>query len=321
MPPKNQSDALRQAAALQAAIFNSAMFSKIATDANGVIQIFNVGAERMLGYTAAEVIDRITPADISDPAELIARAKALSIELSTPIAPGFDALVFKAAHGIEDIYELTCIRKNGSRFPVVVSVTALRDADEAIIGYLLIATDNSARKQAEAAKREHDALLQTIHLHSIVSVTDRSGRIVEVNDGFCLISGYSRAELLGQTHRIVNSGVQSETFWIDMWHHRGRTLARRDLQSCEGRIALLGRQRHRPFPRRSGTDPEVHLHPHRCHRSHGSCASPAAHECRPGACQASCREGEPGEVGVSVEHEPRVALAAERDSRLRAAAG
>src|SRR5256885_16338006 len=62
--------------------------------------------------------------------------------------------VFKAAHGIEDIYELTCIRKNGSRFPVVVSVTALRDADEAIIGYLLIATDNSARKQAEAAKRE-----------------------------------------------------------------------------------------------------------------------------------------------------------------------
>src|SRR5256885_113374 len=217
MPPKNQSDALRQAAALQAAIFNSAMFSKIATDANGVIQIFNVGAERMLGYTAAEVIDRITPADISDPAELIARAKALSIELSTPIAPGFDALVFKAAHGIEDIYELTCIRKNGSRFPVVVSVTALRDADEAIIGYLLIATDNSARKQAEAAKREHDALLQTIHLHSIVSVTDRSGRIVEVNDGFCLISGYSRAELLGQTHRIVNSGVQSETFWIDMW--------------------------------------------------------------------------------------------------------
>ena len=75
MPPRNQSDALRQAAALQAAIFNSAMFSKIATDANGVIQIFNVGAERMLGYTAAEVIDRITPADISDPAELIARPR------------------------------------------------------------------------------------------------------------------------------------------------------------------------------------------------------------------------------------------------------
>src|SRR5256885_11929799 len=85
--------------------------------------------------------------------------------------------VFKAAHGIEDIYELTCIRKNGSRFPVVVSVTALRDADEAIIGYLLIATDNSARKQAEAAKREHDALLQTIHLHSIVRSEEHTSEL------------------------------------------------------------------------------------------------------------------------------------------------
>ena len=90
-------EALLQAGALQDAIFNSANFSSIATDANGVIQIFNVGAERMLGYTAAEVMNKITPADISDPQELIARAKALSVELATPIAPGFDALVFKAS--------------------------------------------------------------------------------------------------------------------------------------------------------------------------------------------------------------------------------
>ena len=82
----------------------------------------------MLGYTAAEVMNKITPADISDPQELIARAKALSVELATPITPGFEALVFKASRGIEDIYELTYIRKDGSRFPAVVSVTALRDA-------------------------------------------------------------------------------------------------------------------------------------------------------------------------------------------------
>jgi PAS domain S-box-containing protein len=68
-------------AGLQSAIFNSANFSSIATDAKGVIQIFNVGAERMLGYTAAEVMNKITPADISDPQEVIARAKALSVEL------------------------------------------------------------------------------------------------------------------------------------------------------------------------------------------------------------------------------------------------
>ena len=120
-------DALLKTGALQKAIFNSANFSSIATDANGVIQIFNVGAERMLGYTAAEVMNKITPADISDPQEVIARAEALSDELGTPIAPGFEALVFKASRGIEDIYELTYIRKDGSRFPAVVSVTALRD--------------------------------------------------------------------------------------------------------------------------------------------------------------------------------------------------
>ena len=78
----------------------------------------------------------------------------MSAELTTPIAPGFEALVFKASRGIEDIYELTYIRKDGSRFPAVVSVTALRDAQDAIIGYLLIGTDNTARKQIEE-EQEH----------------------------------------------------------------------------------------------------------------------------------------------------------------------
>ncbi|MFT6818930.1 MAG: PAS domain S-box-containing protein [Myxococcota bacterium] len=145
-------DALLKAGALRNAIFNSANFSSIATDAKGVIQIFNVGAEEMLGYTAEEVLNKITPADISDPQEVIERAASLSAELDTSIAPGFEALVFKASRGIEDIYELTYIRKDGYRFPAVVSVTALRDEQEAIIGYLLIGTDNTARKLAEEAR-------------------------------------------------------------------------------------------------------------------------------------------------------------------------
>jgi len=148
------------AGALQSAIFNSANFSSIATDAKGVIQIFNVGAERMLGYAAAEVMNKITPADISDPDEMIARAKALSLELDTPILPGFEALVFKASRGIEDIYELTYIRKDGSRFPAVVSVTALRDAQNAIIGYLLIGTDNTERMRVEAERARLDQVLK-----------------------------------------------------------------------------------------------------------------------------------------------------------------
>src|SRR5271170_5975835 len=177
---KRAEEALLQAGDLQKAIFDSANFSSIATDAKGVIQIFNVGAERMLGYTAAEVMDKITPADISDPEEVVARAKALSVELDTPITPGFEALVFKASRGIEDIYELTYIRKDGSRFPAVVSVTALRDAQDAIIGYLLIGTDNTTRKQAEEALR----------LAAIVDSTD-DGIISKDLDG--VITSWNRA--------------------------------------------------------------------------------------------------------------------------------
>jgi signal transduction histidine kinase len=143
--------ALLKAGTLQRAIFNSINFSSIATDAHGVIQIFNVGAERMLGYTAAEVLNKFTAADISDEKELVARAAALSLEFGVPIAPGLEALFFKASRGIEDIYDLTYCRKDGSKFPAVVSVTALRDAQDAIIGYLLIGTDNTARKLAEQA--------------------------------------------------------------------------------------------------------------------------------------------------------------------------
>jgi PAS domain S-box-containing protein len=178
---KQAEEALFKAGALQRAIFYSANFSSIATDARGIIQIFNVGAERMLGYTAAEVMNKITPADISDPAEVIARARALSLELATPITPGFEALVFKASRGIEDIYELTYIRKDGSRFPAVVSVTALRDAQNAIIGYLLIGTDNTERKRASDVIRQLTAELEQ-------RVVERTAQLQNANkelEAFC----------------------------------------------------------------------------------------------------------------------------------------
>jgi PAS domain S-box-containing protein len=195
-----------KAGALQSAIFNSANFSSIATDAKGVIQIFNVGAERMLGFTAAEVMNKITPADISDPQELIARAKALSLEFSTPITPGFEALVFKASRGIEDIYELTYIRKDGSRFPAVVSVTALRDAQDVIIGYLLIGTDNTARKLVEEEQKKSDQRLrdQQFYTRSLIEsnidalmTTDPSGIITDVNKQMEALTGCTRDELIG----------------------------------------------------------------------------------------------------------------------------
>ncbi|MEJ7730087.1 MAG: response regulator [Polyangiaceae bacterium] len=160
----------------------------------------------MLGYTAAEVMNKITPADISDPEEVVARAAALSLEFGTPIAPGFEALVFKASRGIEDIYELTYIRKDGTRFPAVVSVTALRDAHDAIIGYLLIGTDNTARKQVEDERTKLDQRLRDQHFYTrsliesnidALMTTDPRGIITDVNKQTEALTGCTRDELIG----------------------------------------------------------------------------------------------------------------------------
>jgi PAS domain S-box-containing protein len=151
-------------------------------------------------------MNKITPADISDPRELIARASELSAELATTITPGFEALVFKASRGIEDIYELTYIRKDGSRFPAVVSVTALRDAQAAIIGYLLIGTDNTARKQVEAEQKKLDQRLrdQQFYTRSLIEsnidalmTTDPFGIITDVNKQMEALTGCTRDELIG----------------------------------------------------------------------------------------------------------------------------
>ena len=157
-------ETLLKTGALENSILTSANFSIIATDEKGIIQLFNIGAERMLGYAASEVVNRISPSDMHDRQEVMARAEALSLELATTIAPGFDALSFKASRGIEDIYELTYIRKDGSRFPAIVSITALRDDYGDIIGYLLIGTDNSVRKQVELELHQAMAVAEKANL-------------------------------------------------------------------------------------------------------------------------------------------------------------
>src|SRR5436853_3073785 len=198
---RRRKEALLKTGALQNAILNSANFSIIATDEKGVIQLFNIGAERMLGYAAEEVVNQITPADIHDPQEVIARAAALSVELATTITPGFDALVFKASRGIEDIYELTYIRKNGSRFPAIVSVTALRDDRAGIIGYLLIGTDNTARKHVEEQLRWTEEsfrlMVESVSDYAIVML-DPAGHVVSWNTGAERIKGFHAAEIVGQ---------------------------------------------------------------------------------------------------------------------------
>ena len=199
-------EALLKAGALQSAILDCANFLSIATDEEGIIQIFNVGAERMLGYSVGDVLNKITPADISDPQEVTARAKALSLEFETTIAPAFEALVFKATRGIDDTYELTYIRNDGSRLPAVVSVTALRDDHGSIIGYLLIGTDNTERKQVEAEQKKLDQRLRDqqfytrtlieSHMDALV-ITDPLGIITDVNKQMEALTGCTRDELIG----------------------------------------------------------------------------------------------------------------------------
>jgi PAS domain S-box-containing protein len=205
---------LKEASALQDAIFNSRHFSSIATDAQGVIQIFNVGAETMLGFSAAEVVNIMTPADLSDKEELIERADRLSLEFGEFIRPGFEALVYKAARSIEDSYELTYLCQNGSRLAAMVSVTALRDEQASIIGYLLIGTDNTARKMAEQCVGITSAAFDSVQG---MFITDENGLFSHVNKAFIEISGYNKEELLGKSPSILKSGLHDARFYQKIW--------------------------------------------------------------------------------------------------------
>jgi PAS domain S-box-containing protein len=179
-----------KAGALRNAVLNSACISGIATDDRGVIQVVSAGAERMLGYSAAELAGKRTAADLADPAQAEERAAALSLEFATAIAPGFEALAFKASRGIEDRYELTWIRKDGSRLAAVVCVTALRDAKSEIIGYLLIATDNTVQ---EGFRRTVEGVTDC----GIVQL-DAQGQVLSWNAGAQIIDGYSAQEIVGR---------------------------------------------------------------------------------------------------------------------------
>lgn len=192
---------LLKAGALQNAILNSASLSLVAADTDGVIRIFNIGAERMLGYTAADVLNKFALSDIFDRAAMIARARTLSGASPAPIPPGFEALVFKAAQGIEDVFEQPCTRKDGSRFAAAVSVSALRDAQDVPIGYMMLVTDSTALKQIRVARKYFD---QQFYTRSLIEsnpdamiATDLSGIITDVNRQMETLAACPRAKLIG----------------------------------------------------------------------------------------------------------------------------
>ncbi|MFD2265192.1 CHASE domain-containing protein [Lacibacterium aquatile] len=143
---------------LQRAILAEAGYAIIATDTEGRITLFNPAAEALLGYTAGEVVGHANLTIVHDNGELAAHAEALSRELGTPIEAGFEAIVAKSRAGAADGKEWTYVRKDRSRLPVLLSVSALRDNDGPISGHLAIAFDLTERNQrAGELSRARDA--------------------------------------------------------------------------------------------------------------------------------------------------------------------
>ncbi|WP_086684657.1 PAS domain S-box protein [Nostoc sp. T09] len=198
---------LRNTTTLQRAILNSANYTIISTTPEGIIQTFNAAAERWLGYTAHEVVKKTTPAIIHDWDEIVKVAQELSQELGVNIEPGFEVFVAKARRGQIDEREWTYIRKDGSRFPVLLSVTALRDAENNITGFLGIGSDISdvyeelrLRKAAEEALRQSEHRYATLAKAAPVGIfrTDASGYCNFMNKQACEIIGAIPEELLGE---------------------------------------------------------------------------------------------------------------------------
>ena len=143
---------LKDAGAFQRGLLNGSNHAIISTDCNGLVTDFNSAAERMLCYQADEIMGRATPAPWHDGAEVIRRAEELTRELGQRVEPGFESFVAKARLGVADENEWTFIRKDGSRFPVLLSVTALREAGGNITGFLGVIADITARKEADSRR-------------------------------------------------------------------------------------------------------------------------------------------------------------------------
>ena len=191
--------ALRKSDAFQKAILAGADYSIISTTADGVITTFNAAAERMLGYCAAEVIGRKTPVPIHDTGEVKQRAEELSAELGRQIEPGFEVFVAKSRGGQPEEREWTYIRKDGSRFPVLLSVTELRDDGGQPIGFLGIARDITERKRMTESLQESEARKSAIleaALDCIITMDER-GHIVEFNPAAERTFGFRESDVVG----------------------------------------------------------------------------------------------------------------------------
>jgi PAS domain S-box-containing protein len=205
---------LQKTTTLQRAILDSANYTIISTAVDGTIQTFNKAAERWLGYSEAELVDRATPAIIHDRNEVINRAQTLSEELGIDIEPGFEVFVAKTRRGEVDEREWSYIRKDGSRFPVELSVTALRDELNNITGFLGIGNNITDRKQALAALQESEARLQAFidNAGSVIYIKNIQGQYILINRQYETLFHLDRATVKGKTDHDIFPQDIADTF-------------------------------------------------------------------------------------------------------------
>jgi PAS domain S-box-containing protein len=193
---KRVEEEARDATALWRAILDSANYSVISTDPDGIVREYNSTARRWLGYARAEIVGKPAPGFIHDPKEIVARAAVLSRELGRPVKPNYDTFTAKARFGIPDENEWTYIRKDGTRFPVLLSTTALLDENGDVTGYVGVASDLTERKAAEGELHQMKEALE--NAVEGISRCDAEGRYVVVNGAYAATLARSPASLIGQ---------------------------------------------------------------------------------------------------------------------------
>lgn len=191
---------LHRLSMLQRAILDNVAYGIIASTPEGIVTSFNHAAEHLLGYSASEVVGHLRPDLWHLPEEMARRAEALSVELGETVAPGFEVFAARPRRGIPDEQEWTFIHKDGTRVPVLLSVTALRDEDGTLSGFVGITYDLRERKRAEEGLRQQEKELATIFENArfMLTLLDSQLRVRKINALACALTGRRASELLGR---------------------------------------------------------------------------------------------------------------------------
>ncbi|HET7776180.1 MAG TPA: PAS domain S-box protein, partial [Azospira sp.] len=221
--PLAQSGAdVRDMAALHEALLEGVNYAFISVGLDGNIIFFNRAAQAMLGYTAAEVVGKHTPLLFHDAVEVQQMSERLSGELDLSVTSDMGVFYARESQGRVTEEEYTYVRKDGSRFPVLLSVMALWGGDgerRQIIGYLGVAADITERRKAEEKLRLSDEVFE--NSPEAIMITDADNRIVSVNPAFTRITGFGREEVVGANPNILRSGHHDSVFYRRMWESLG----------------------------------------------------------------------------------------------------